>query len=327
MKRIGILLGLIYLVLTYFFIQPPMVSSADVKYPTKSIKLVVPFSAGGPTDIVSRKLADLAGPYLGQEVIVENKTGAGGVVGVRFVAKSKPDGYTIGVLSPSPAIITPIFMEVDYDPNTDFTPIIQFALADQALAVRMDSPIKTFKDFIEEARKRELTIAGSGRTAADIAMERLATIAKLKLKIVPFGGTAPCITAVLGGQTDAIVNSGYYEHVRSGKLRLLCLATGMKNKEFQEIPTLKELGYDIEVPAFQGIFTSKGLPEQIRKKLEEAFARAALDPTFSPMVHNASWTFAYRNGEDFGNLIKEMNERSNKEYRELGLGKYAKEKK
>ena len=327
MKRIGILLGLIYLVLTYFFIQPPMVSSADVKYPTKSIKLVVPFSAGGPTDIVSRKLADLAGPYLGQEVIVENKTGAGGVVGVRFVAKSKPDGYTIGVLSPSPAIITPIFMEVDYDPNTDFTPIIQFALADQALAVRMDSPIKTFKDFIEEARKRELTIAGVGRTAADIAMDRLAVIAKVKLKIVPFGGMAPAITAILGGQTDAVVTSGYYEYVRSGKLRLLCLTTGMKNKEFPEIQTLKELGYDIEVPAFYGIIAPKGLPEQIRKRLEEAFTRAVHDPSFAPTVHNAGYTFFYRNGEDFGNHIKEMYKRSEKECRELGLGKYAKEKK
>jgi tripartite-type tricarboxylate transporter receptor subunit TctC len=191
----------------------------------------------------------------------------------------------------------------------------------------MDSPIKTFKDFIEEARKRELTIAGSGRTAADIAMDRLAVIAKLKLKIVPFGGMSTAITAILGGQTDAIVNSGYYQYVRSGKLRLLCLTTGMKNKEFPEIPTLKELGYDIEVPAFYGIIAPKGLPEQIRKRLEEAFTRAVRDPSFAPIVHNAGWEFVYRNGEDFGNHVKEMYKRSEKECRELGLGKYAKEKK
>jgi tripartite-type tricarboxylate transporter receptor subunit TctC len=327
MKRSGIILGFICLALMYFFIQPAVVSPAEEKYPTRPIKYIVGYSAGGPTDIVSRKLADLAGPYLGQEVIVENKPGAGGVVAVRFVAKSKPDGYTIGGLSPSPAIITPIFMEVDYDPKTDYTPIINFAWGDQALAVLMDSPIKTFKDLIEEARKREVTIAGTGRIASDIAMERLSTILKVNLKIVPFGGTAPCITAVLGGQTDAILNSGYYEYVRSGKLRLLCLVTGIKNKEFPEIPTLKELGYDIEVPAFQGIFTSKGVPEKIRKRLEEAFTRAVHDPSFPKTVRNSSWEFFYRNGEDFGNLIKEMNERTNKEYRESGLGKYVKEKK
>jgi tripartite-type tricarboxylate transporter receptor subunit TctC len=327
MKRAGILLGLICLVLTYFFIQPPMVSSADVKYPTKPIKLIVPFSAGGPLTIIGQKLAELAGPYLGQEVILDFKPGSGGLVGVRFVAKSKPDGYTICSLSASPVVIAPHFTEVDYDPVTDFTSIVQYGYADHPLSVPMDSPIKTFKDFIEEARKRELTIAGVGRTAADIAMDRLAVIAKVKLKIVPFGGMAPAITAILGGQTDAVVTSGYYEYVRSGKLRLLCLTTGMKNKEFPEIQTLKELGYDIEVPAFYGIIAPKGLPEQIRKRLEEAFTRAVHDPSFAPTVHNAGYTFFYRNGEDFGNHIKEMYKRSEKECRELGLGKYAKEKK
>jgi len=327
MKKAGILLGFICLVLTYFSIQPPVVSSADVKYPTKTIKFIVPTPAGGPQDIICRKLANFAGPYLGQEVIVENKTGAGSVVGVRFVLKSTPDGYTIGAVSASPVILSPHIREVDYDTTTDITPIIQYAYADHPLAVPTDSPIKTFKEFIEEARKREVTFAGQELTGATVAVTRLAAVEKLKIKIVPFGGTAPSVTAVLGGHTDAICCSGIYEYVRSGKLRLLCLTTGMKSKEFPEIPTLKELGYDVDVPAFYGIIAPIGIPVQIKKKLEEAFTQAVRDPSFVPTVHKASWEFVYRNGEDFGNHIKETYKRSEKEYRESGLGKYSKEKK
>lgn len=328
LKKLGILLRLLCFVSMYFFLQPAMASSADMTYPTKPIKLIVPFAAGGPTDICCRKLADLAEKDLGQQVIVENKIGAGGAVGPRFVAFSKPDGYTIGSLGSSPVVILPhLGQKLDFDPLTDFTPIVQYATADHPLAVRADSPIKTFKDFIEEGRKREITYAGSGMTAADIAMARLTAVAKIKLKIVAFAGMAPSITAILGGHTDAIVSSGYYEYVRSGKLRLLAQTTGERNNEFPDIPTLKELGYDIETKAFYGLIAPKGLPEQIREKLEQVFTKAIRDPSFAQTVHNASFVLVYRNGKDFGNYIIEAYKISEKEFKELGMGKYAKEKK
>jgi len=327
MKRSMVLLGCICLVIAYLFVQAQMASAIDIKYPTRPIKFIVPSPAGGPTDITSRKLTDLAGKYLGQEVFVENKPGGGNVVGVRFIAKSKPDGYTIGSITGSPVVIAPFFQEVDYDPTTDFTPIIQYAMADHPLGVPLDSPIKTFKDFMEEARKREIKIAGNGNTAADFAMLRLAAAEKVKLTIVPYGGLAPSLPAVLGGHADAIVSSGYYEYVRSGKLRLLCQTTGMRNKEFPEIPTLKELGYDIEIAVFYGIVGPKGLPEAIQKKLEEAFTLAVRDPSFAQLVHNAAFTLSHKNAEDFGKYMKEAYRRSEKELRELGLGRFAKEKK
>lgn len=327
MKRFVVLLGGICLVSAYLFFQPPMAGPSDVKYPNRPIKLIVPSAAGGPTDIASRKLADLAGKYLGQEVHVENKPGAGNAVGTRFVAKSKPDGYTILSITGSPVTIAPFFQEIDYDPITDFAPIIQYAIADHPLAVRMDSPIKTFKDFLEEGRKRQITYAGQELTAATIAITRLAAEAKINLKLVPFTGGAPCIAAVLGGHTDAILVSGIYEHVRSGKLRLICQTTGMRNKEFPEIPTLKELGYDIETAVFYGIVAPKGLPEEIQKKLEEVFTRAARDPSFAQILHNAAYTLFYRNSEDWGKHYKEAYKESEKALRELGLGKFAKEKK
>jgi tripartite-type tricarboxylate transporter receptor subunit TctC len=144
---------------------------------------------------------------------------------------------------------------------------------------------------------------------------------------VPYGGLAPSLPAVLGGHADAIVSSGYYEYVRSGKLRLLCQTTGMRNKEFPDVPTLKELGYDIETAVFYGIVGPKELPEPLRKKLEEVFTKAAHDPSFAQVVHNAAYTLYFRNSEDWGKHIKEAYKKSEKELRELKLGKFSTEKK
>jgi tripartite-type tricarboxylate transporter receptor subunit TctC len=323
-----IILGIICLISVIIFNQPLVAISADLKYPTKPIKLIVPFAAGGPTDVVCRKLADGAGKDLGQEVIVENKTGGGGAVGSRFVAFSKPDGYTIGSLGSASVVIQPnIEGKMDFNPTVDFTPIVQYATADHPLAVPVDSPFKTFKDFMEEGRKREVSYAGMGTTAADIAMARLAIVAKIKLKQVPFAGGSQVVAAALGGHTDAVVSSGMYEYVRAGKLRLLAQTTSERNKEFPDVPTLKELAYNIETRVFYGLVAPKGLPEQIREKLEKAFTKAIEDPSFAQIVHNASFNLVYKDGRDFGNYIKQVYEVSAKEFKELGIGKYSKEKK
>jgi tripartite-type tricarboxylate transporter receptor subunit TctC len=155
----------------------------------------------------------------------------------------------------------------------------------------------------------------------------MAAEAKIKPKLIPTGGTGQAVPMVLGGHTDAIAVSGVYEYVRSGKLRLICQTGGVRNKEFPEIPTLRELGYDAETVALFGIIAPKGLPEQIKKKLEEAFTRAVHDPSFVQVVENAGFTLLYRNAEDFGKYIKEAYKNSEKQLRELGLGKFSKEKK
>jgi tripartite-type tricarboxylate transporter receptor subunit TctC len=328
MKRSGILLGFICLVLIYCFIQPPIGICADIKYPNRVIKFIVGFPAGSASDIMSRKVVDVANPYLNHKVIIENKPGAGAVIATSFVAKSKPDGYTILCLSNSPITTAPFFQKVDFDPINDLTPIIQYATADHALAVPANSPIKTLKDFIEEGRKRDLNIVGAGLTSQEIAVMRLAKIEKLKLKTVPLGSAASAITAVLGGNADGVVVTGLYEYVRSGKMRLIFQSGRFRSKEFPEVPTLKELGYDIESVAFFGVGAPKGLPEPIRKKLEEAFTQGIRsDPSYPQWLESASYVFFYRNGKDFGKYMSEMYERSKSELQELELGVFAKEKK
>ena len=326
-RKAGMFTGLILLLSAYFLIQPSIGSCQDLKYPTRPIKLVVSYSAGGPTDVTSRTLADLAGKYLGQEIIVENKTGAGGTVGIRFVLKSKPDGYTIASVTGGPIVTTPFFMEVDYNPATDFNPIIQYANADHPFFVSATSPIKTFKGFIETARKREIMIAGLGFTAPDVTLMRLAAVGKLKFKHVPYTGASQMIPAVLGGHAEAGCVAGIYEYVRGGKLRILVQTGPSRNKEFPDIPTLKELGYDIETYTCYGFIAPKGLPEEIREKLEKAFSRAIQDPSFAKVLHTAGFTLMERKGADFGRELKEAYEISEKELTKLGLGKFAKEKK
>lgn len=325
MKRLAISTMVICLVLTYFFIQPLVASSAE--FPTKPIKLIIIFGAGGPTDICCRALARLASPFLGQEVIPENKPGAGGSLGVHFLAKSTPDGYTIGSITGSPVMIAPNLRDVGYDPSTDFTGIIGFAEADHPLSVRADSPIKTFQDFVKEARKREVTSAGVGMTACDVAMMRLAAQENLKIKIVPYGGMADALPAVLGGHTDAINTSGIYEYVRAGKLRLLVQTGGSRNPEFPDVPTLKELGYNIETSIFYGLVAPKGIPQEVQYILETAFTRAAYQPEFQKTIQNAAYSFAFRGGKNFETFISKAYKQSTKDMKSLGLGKYAKEKK
>jgi tripartite-type tricarboxylate transporter receptor subunit TctC len=326
MKKSRLVVSLICMVWICIFILAPIATSADETYPNRPIKLVVCFSAGGPTDLACRKLAEIVSKDLGQEVYVEQKLGGGGLVGNRFIAFSKPDGYTIGSMGSASVLVHPhLKAPMDFDPVNDFTPIAQFAVADHPLVVPINSPIKTIQQFIEEGRKRQLTYAGTGNSAADIQLESFAAQAKIKLKIVPFGGMAPSLTALLGGHTDAACVSGLYKSVRDGQTRLLAQTTATRNKEFPDIPTLKELGYDVETRIFYGIVGPKGIPEQIRAKLEKAFSKAIHDPSFPKVLYNAGYSLVYRNSKDFGNYIKESFIASQKQFKELGLGKYAKE--
>lgn len=164
-------------------------------------------------------------------------------------------------------------------------------------------------------------------TLVDIVTEYLAVIAKLNLKVVPFGGISQCVAPLLGGKVDAIVNSGLQEFVKAGKMRYIARMTEGETKEFKDIPHIKEFGYDINAAGFAGIFAPKGVPEHILKKLEEVFNRAVRDPSVIEAIENYGDAPAYRNSKDFANFIKKERERARKMMKELGVGIFAKEKK
>jgi len=327
MEKSRALMWLFCLFLMYFFIQTPEISQAQEKYPTRTIKLLVPMAAGGATDVILRKLADSVGKSLGQEIIVENKPGAGGGLAASLLAKAKPDGYTIGGVTSSQFVVQPFFTKMDLDPLTDLTPIVQVWSTCAFIAVAMDSPIKTFEDFIEEGRKRQLIVGVTGMVIGDIALERLAVLAKLKLKLVPFGGTSQLIAPLLGKKVDLIEVGALHEYVRAGKVRLLARLNEEATSELKAIPHLKQFGYDINAPGFIGVFGPKGLPRPIQAKLEEGFTPVVNDPSTTEFIISFGNVPTYKNSKDFGNQLKESHERAREMIKELGLGIYAKEKK
>ncbi len=301
---------------------------AGEKYPSRTIKFIVPFAAGGGVDVICRKLVNLTEKNLGQEIIIDNRGGGGGLVGMSFLAKSKPDGYTIGIIGSSMFSVYPHFSKIDFDPLDAFTPIVYFADMPQNLAVPADSKIKAFRDFLEEGRKRQITASTVGGLATGhIAMQRLGSTAKLNLKLVPFTGGAPAILAALGGQVDAYAGGGSYEYVKSGQLRIIARLFGAAKGVTKDVPSLKELGYDIEAVTSIGVAGPKGLPDPVQRRLEEAFTRSLQDPSLREVVETAGELLVYKNSKELGNHIREEFERGKREAQQLGLGIYSKEKK
>lgn len=325
MKKLTIILSLSCLLIAVFLIPSPKIVLAEEKYPTRTIKMILTVSAGGGLDIVVRKLCGLAEKSLGQEIIIEYKTGK--LVGESFLLKSKPDGYTICALLSTVFVTYPIFMKLDFDPLTAYTPIMQIIDLDVHLLVPTSSSIKTVKEFIEEGHKRRILVAGIGGTSIDVAVERLAFKEKMDLKVLPFGGLPQAITAALGGQADAVASGGAVPWVRSGKLRPIARLTGKPREgSFIDVPTLKELGYDVEAKSFGFIAGPKGLPEPIEKKLEEVFTQALHDPSMLEALNTAGYILRYKNSNDLKNYWKTMYSEAIKEAKELGLGIYSRDK-
>jgi tripartite-type tricarboxylate transporter receptor subunit TctC len=255
-------------------------SHADT-FPTRPVRLIVPWPAGGSTDISLRILATGAARHLGQPVIVENRPGAAGTLGLTALLQAKPDGYTIAQL-PMGIYRVPHMQKVSWDPVRDVQYILGISGYTYGLVVRSDSPWKTLKDYLDDAKKRpdEITYgtAGVGGTP-HINTELLAASAGVKLRHVPFRGTADNLQAVLGGHVmSASEATGWGPYVDKGDLRLLATWGAERTKRWPNAPTLKELGYNLVSSAPYGIGGPKGMDPRITRILHDAF-RKALDET------------------------------------------------
>ena len=262
---------------------------AQGDYPNKPITMIVPFPPGGVADITGRPVAEAMGRYLKQPVVVENKAGAGGGVGMSYVAKAKPDGYTVLLALASISVIPEADKILGRDPMYQFdqlVPVARFTADPTVLAVRADGPYKSVKDLVEAARKAPATIpyGSSGNYGTmHIPMEMLSQSAGVKMLHVPFTGAGPAIVALLGGQVEALSTgpSTVIQHAKSGKVRILATwgAEG-RHPALPDVPTLKELGYDAQYSQWTGLFVPAGTPEPVIAKLREAARVAADDPNF-----------------------------------------------
>ena len=253
-------------------------------YPTRPITMVVPFPPGGVADITARPVADAMGRILKQPVVVENRPGAGGGVGMQYVSRAKPDGYTVLMALSSISIIPVADKVLGRDPMyqlNQLVPIARFTADPTVLAVRADSPYKSVKDLVDAARKSPDAIpyGSSGNYGTmHVPMAMLDNAAGVKMLHVPFTGAGPAIVALLGGQVAAISTgpSTVSGHVKAGKIRVLATWGEGRHPAFPDVPTLKELGYDAQFSQWTGLFVPAGTPEPVIEKLRAA-ARAVVD--------------------------------------------------
>ena len=257
-------------------------------YPSKPIALVVPFPPGGVADIVARPAADAMSRVLNAPIVIENKPGAGGGIGMGYVAKSKPDGYTLLLALSSISILPEADRITGRAPMFQLgqlVPIARLTADPTVLAVRADSPWKTLQDFVADARKRPggITYGSSGNYGTmHVPMEMFASSAGVKLLHVPYTGAGPAVIGLLGGNIDAVASgpSTVIQHVKAGKLRVLASWGDKRLASLPDVPTLTESGYDAVFFQWSGLFAPAGTPEAIIVRLREAAHAAATDPRF-----------------------------------------------
>lgn len=268
--------------------------SAHAEFPDRPITLIVPFPAGGPTDIVGRVAAAKAGELLGQQIVVENRTGASGTIGMTATARAKPDGYTVGLATVSTHGTAPhLFPKLAYDPVKDFTPISNLVTSPNILAVNPAFPAKDLAGFVAHVRanpgKDGYANAGAGGVN-DLGMIWFLQLIDGKMNSISYRGSAPALTDTVAGVVPAIFDNfpSTLPYVKSGHLRALAITGSARNPRLPELPTFAELGYrDYDVTAWYGVVAPAGLPDAVRDKLAKAFAQAVRDPATAAKMEEA----------------------------------------
>ncbi len=258
-------------------------SIAQAQYPNKPIRVIVPWPAGGPSDTLARVVTSKTGELLGQTMVIDNRVGASGVIGTEFVAKAAPDGYTL-FWPIANHTTNHLMFKVSYDPIKDFAPVGQVARSSYMLLVHPDLPVKTVKELVDyiKARPGKLAYASAGNgTLQHLGMELFKREAGLDLLHVPYKGSAPAITDILGGQIQITFESttAVMGHVRSGKLRPIAVSTLKRIPALPDLPTLAESGYPgFEVVGFAGVLAPAGTPPEVVATLNAAFNKALMAP-------------------------------------------------
>lgn len=284
-------------------------------YPTRSIKMLVPFPPGGPTDLVARVLAEAMSTELKQTIIVDNRPGANGNIAVEAVAKSEPDGYTIVYNTSAVSISPALYPKMNYNIETDLVPVALTATVPLVLAVHPGVPAKTVQEFIAYARSKpgELSYASTGvGSVTHLGAALFQSTNGIKAVHVPFRGSAPALTAMSGNHVQFMtdtVNSAY-PLINGGQLRGLAVLGAKRVSVLPDLPTLKESGLaDFEIGAWQGILAPKGTPAAIVTKLNAAIVKALGDATVKEKLAIQGATILGSTPQEYGDYIKSEIER------------------
>ena len=293
-------------------------------FPNKPIKLVIAFPAGGPTDITMRALAEGASKVLGQPVIVDNKPGAGGSLPAQALQSAPADGYTLAQI-PQSIFRLPYTTKMTWDPVKDISYVINVTGYAFGVVVPTASPLKSWGDFVAYAKANpgKLSYGSTGNlTSPHLTMEHVAQKADIKLRHVPYKGSADLMQALLGGHLMAASDStGFAPQVEAGKLRVLNTWGDKRLAKFSDAPTLKELGYDIVQNSPFGIGAPKNTPEAVVKRLHDAFKTAMEQPAYVDALHRYDMVPIYMSSAQYRQFAQDTFAREKTLIEQLGLAK------
>ena len=279
-------------------------------YPTRPIKLVVGYTPGGGVDINARLLAGKLSELLGQQVVVDNKPGAGTNIANEFVAKSAPDGYTLLINTSAVTINMSLFRNVRYDAIRDFVPVGVFSDSQNIMVVNAAKPYKSVADVVNAARASPGTLtyasAGPGSTQ-HLTGELFKLQTKTDMLHIPYKGSAPALTALIAGEVDMVFINvpAILQHVKSGRLRPLAAAGARRSEIMPEVPTLKEAGINVEMALWYGVLAPAGTPKEIVATLSAAVARAARSPDVKQKLLDQGAEPVGNSSEEFGAMLKD----------------------
>lgn len=288
----------------------PSLTEAQEKFPAKSIELVVPFAAGGSTDVLARTVAKLGPKYFGKPLVVVNKPGGGGVIGAEAVVRAKPDGYSLYIgYGSGNDLLLPHLQKMPFDPLKDLTPVCRLSDHSVAMVIRPDAPYKNLKEFIDWAKKRDkvtASIAVKGGTV-DLFFQVVGQAIGIKFVQVPFRGGAEAVTSILGGHTDCGAGhpSEIITHIKAKRLIPVAIAFDTRDPALPDVPTFGELGYSTpSVTSTKGVGAPRGISPEVVQYLSERFKKVCEDPEFIKSMKDIGQPVLYLGPLDFAKFLK-----------------------
>ena len=291
--------------------QPSTAQTSAAPYPNKPIRMIAPSGAGGPVDVICRAVSQGLGEVLGQQLVVENRVGAAGLIGTETVVKSAPDGYTLLFGFSGPLAIVPnLNPNTPYDPQRDLVAISQVAVAPYVLLVHPSVPAKSVKQLVTLAKSRSGKMNfGSGGTGVGIHMagELFKVAAGVNIVHVPYKGAAPAMTALMAGEVDMMFNgmSPAIPHIKSGRVRALAVGGAKRSSLLPELPTVKEAGFEFNTEGWYGILAPRGTPPAIITRLHEATVRALAGPELKGILARMAVETVGSSPADFARQIRD----------------------